>query len=81
MSEGLFTRIREQCEWVAGRATHVRIDDHGLAEFARELVEAIAVEGEAAPALDPAHHLVVDAPTTLAYANNIRAASRLTRTK
>jgi len=73
VSEGVFPRIREQCEWVANRAAHVRIDDHGLAEFARELVAATLAEGETEPALDPAHRLVVDAPTTLAYVMTIDA--------
>jgi len=73
VNESVFTRIREQCEWVAGRATHVRIDNQVLAEFAQELAEGIAAKGEAEPALDPAHHLVVDAPTTLAYVMTIDA--------
>ena len=67
MSKDVFARIRDRCEWVADRATHVRIDDRGLAGLAAELAKAIAVGDEKSPPLDPAHHLVVDAPTTVAY--------------
>lgn len=69
MSEGVFARIRDRCEWVAGRATHVRIDDRGLAALA----EAIAAETRTEPSLDPAHQIVGDGPTTLAFVMTMNA--------
>ena len=73
MSEDVLARIRDRCEWVAGLATYVRIDERGLAGLAAELAETIESDSRKEPALDPARRLVVDAPTTLAYVMTIDA--------
>jgi len=73
VSEDILARIRDRCEWVAERAVHVRIDPRGLEALADELAETLVAGSAPGPALDPAHQIVVDAPTTLAYVLTIDA--------
>jgi hypothetical protein len=63
VSPDVFARIRRACAAVMERARHVRVDH----ESARALVRDLAAPPLPAPQLDPAHHHVGDAASTLAY--------------
>lgn len=59
----LFDVIRARCAEVARRARFVRIDDAGLARFARDLAQSPPPEAD----LDPAHDFAGDPETRLAF--------------
>ena len=70
MSEaGLFARIRAASAEVARRARQVRIDDGALDAFAAHL----AAERPRPPAIDPAHQVLRNPATTLAYVVTLNA--------
>ena len=63
LDENVFARIRRLCREVTRRARFVRIDEAGLAAFARRLVEVSWPEDD----LDPVHHVRAGESETLAF--------------
>jgi Queuosine salvage protein len=58
MQRAIYDEVREGCAWVAERSTHVRIVRERIAAYAGSL----PLGRIAQPALDPAHHYLVDVP-------------------